>query len=214
MQSVISTLKAGGYYLGTNPTWGTGLAASIVTAYDATKPLVVIRNTSAPAAGATAQDLIPLWIRLICTAAGSSSTASDLALVLDPSNRYTSGGTSLVMAQTNSAIGETFGGTVHVGVIVAPAVGASVRYIGRAKVKTQASPCWALGDQVLITFGEVVAPFAAPPNGTATIIVPVQFPPVVIAGRNTTHSLLLHMWNTDNATTAPSFEVEVALMQL
>ena len=189
----LNALKAGAFFQATNPTFGTGIVSHLVTSYDATKPLLVIRNISAPAAGLKGPDVIPHYIRLICTATGSASTSSHIALVLDTIDRYTSGGTALTLACTHSAMDPLTDppqtaqiASLRFGVVTAPAASANVRQLGRAVVKVAAAPCWTVGDEIIINLG-----------------------PVAVAGRNTTHSLLLYMWNPGNTTTAPSFEVEV-----
>jgi hypothetical protein len=50
--------------------------------------------------------------------------------------------------------------------------------------------------------------FGGASSGAVTNIYPVGVGPVVL-GPGNNHSLLVHMWNPGNATTAPSWEVEV-----
>jgi hypothetical protein len=63
-----------------------------------------------------------------------------------------------------------------------------------------------VGDELVLRFGEGVDSQTI--NGAATVCITKHVGPVVLAGQN--HSLLLHMWNVANATTAPSWEVEAA----
>lgn len=45
-------------------------------------------------------------------------------------------------------------------------------------------------------------------SGSAAVKIAVNADPLVLQGQN--HCLLLHMWNPANATTAPSWEMEIA----
>lgn len=193
----------GTYFRATNPTFGTGIAMSIQTTWSATKPLLVIRNTSGSATGAT---LYLDYIRLICTAAGSSTTSSDLGMEIEAANRYTSGGTQLTPACANTGFTTSTIADLRFGVVTAASAGSN-RQIGRMTIKTQASPCWIVGDNVFINFGSNSGGLGAL-SGAAANLLTMDCGPVAL-GPNTNHSFLLHMWNTSNASTAPSWEVEV-----
>ena len=213
MKDELNALRSGAYWVAQGAI-GTAIVGQTGTSFSATAALLTISNARNPAAGLKAPDCIPDYIRLVCTAAGTGSTSVELALVLDTVERYSSGGTQLTAYQTNSAEDSTklagapaLGVNVWAGAVTAGAASAA-RLIGRAKAKTQAAPCLVVGDQFLITFGQVGIPISGLSSGSAASIYTVQFSPVLIAGRPTTHTLVLHMWMPSNSG-APSFEVEV-----
>jgi hypothetical protein len=184
----------------------TGIAQSIQTSFSATNAALVMVN------GSSTVRVIPHYIRLTCTAAGSSSTSSALAVAIDSANRYSSSGTDLTgfIVNSNTSLGPTSAVTVlRMGTVTASAAGAGTRYVANTQLKVQASPCWTVGDEVLLTFGDVVAgPAGGATNGAATLAIVKNMGPVVLGGQNA--SLLLHLWNPSNATTAPSWAIEMA----
>jgi hypothetical protein len=199
-----------------NPTMGTGIAMGIQTTFSATaNVLCIIRNTAAGGGRST----YLRYIRLINTVTGATTSASDIACTIDTANRYSSGGTQLVAGNNYSGSANVEATTVHFGACTAAAV-VTPRVVGRAKLKVQAATCWTIGDEVLLTFGGADAGGSGAGFGTglfATAVVGAvgihkAMGPVVL-GPGNNHSFLLHMWNTANATTAPSWEVEVGLFE-
>lgn len=194
----------GTYFKATNPTFGTGIAQSIQATWVATNAIAILRNTSASATGPT---IYPSFIRLICTAAGSTTSSGNLGITIDNSNRYSSGGSSLTPVNANMGSAVASVADVKFGAITATAASGSVRQVSRAQLKTQASPCWTIGDEVIIVFGD--------PNGeggnlsgTTTLRMAVPVGSVALPA-NANHSMIVHLWNTANVTTAPSWEVEM-----
>lgn len=194
----------GSYFKSCNPTMGTGIAMGIQTTFsDTANVLLIMRNSSSTV------KVYPHYIRLVCTAAGASTTASNLAVVLDTANRYSSGGTDLTTSAVNANTGSSAASVVDVlrfGAVTGAAASAK-RQVGRCMLKTQAAACWTVGDEVLIHFGpqEYGVGFV---SGTAATNFVKGLGPVVLGGQN--HCMLLHMWNVANATTPPSWEVECA----
>lgn len=202
---LLAWAEEGTYFRATNATLGTGIAMGIQTAWSATaNALLVMRSSSA------SKSIIPHYIRLINTVAGASTTSSRLAIALDVANRYNSGGTDLTgqIVNANSGLGPTsIVDVLRFGAVTAAAASAA-RYVSNMSLKAQAAPCWTVGDEVRIQF----APFGdADPgalSGAAALSIVKNVGPVVLRGQN--HCLLLHMWNPANATTAPSWEIEMA----
>lgn len=192
-------------YRVTNPTFGTGIAQSIVTGFVATSPLLTVFNSDS--AGGVSVHLD--YIKLINSVAGASSTSSQMGMVLDTVDRFTSGGSRLTTTpgavQPNSALSVTAKARIDFGVIVAAAATAA-RQISRDMVKTQASPCWTVGDEVYVKF-DTLDFSPALTSGAGTAIFGVPSGPVVIAPG---HTFLLYLWNVANAVTAPSWEIEMA----
>jgi len=193
-----------GLFRVTNPTPGTGIAQSIVTAFAAVSPLVTLFNGNA-AGGAS---IYPDYIKLICAAAGASSTSGQLAAVLDTVDRYTSGGSLLTPVNANMKSTVASGAVVHFGAIVAAAATAA-RLTGRDTIKTQAAPCWVVGDEIFIKFGNTDNTFG-PTNGAAPNLYPAPCGQVVVAPQS---SLLVYLWNPANAATPPSWELEMGYFE-
>lgn len=193
---------AGQYFRATNPTFGTGIAAGVVTSFVATSPLLTIVNGAAAGGVSLYLD----YIKLMNTAAGASSTQAHMGIVLDLTNRYSSGGTALTGASVNTGSSSTPSASIHFGAVTAAAASGNVRLLGRDIIKTQAAPCWVAGDEVFIKCENTDTPAGAT-SGAATAIYPAPCGPIIIAPG---HSFLLYQWNIANATTPPSWEVEVA----
>ncbi len=183
---------------------GAGVAQAITTSFSATAvPLVMVN-------GSATKRIIPHYIRLVNTAAGASTTSSLAAISIDSANRYASGGTDIsgLIYCTNSALGPTTSVSVlRVGTVTASAAGAGTRYLSNFALKVAAAPCWAVNDEVLITFGQGTGGAGSLSTTGATTIVK-DVGPVVLGGQD--DSLILHLWNVANATTAPSWAFEIA----
>lgn len=192
----------GQYFRATNPSFGTGIAAAVVTGFVATTPLMTIVNGASTGGVSIYLD----YIKLMCTAAGASSTQAHMGVVLDLTNRYSSGGTLLTGAPVNTGASTTAQASIHFGAVTATAASANVRLLGRDIIKTQATPCWVIGDEVFIKCENTDTPAGAT-NGAAANIYPAPAGPIIIAPG---HSFLLYQWNANNATTPPSWEVEIA----
>jgi hypothetical protein len=189
-----------------NATPGTGVAQAITTAFSATAVPLVLVN------GSATKRIIPHYIRLVNTAAGSTTTSSHFAISIDSANRYSSGGTDIsgLIYCANSALGPTTSVSVlRVGTVTASAAGGGTRYVSYGVLKTQAAPCWVVGDEVIITFGDPTgAGSMGLLSGAAAGAIVKAVGPVVLGGQD--DSLILHLWNPANATTAPSWAFEVA----
>lgn len=186
-----------------NATPLTGVAQAITTAFSATAvPLVMVN-------GSSTVRIIPHYIRLTCTAAGSTTSSSAFAISIDANNRYSSGGTDIsgLIYNCNTALGpSTAVSVLRIGAVTAAAAGAGTRYVSQGQLKVQAAPCWTVGDEIKLMFGDDGDP--GPSSGTTTLTICKNVGPVVLGGQNS--SLLLHLWNVANATTAPSWAWEIA----
>jgi hypothetical protein len=199
------------HYRATTPTRGTGIAISSAarTTWVATESTCIFRNT----AGAGGKYVIPLWVRLIYTNAGTVGTNAQWGLILDTINRYTSGGTTLSGATgANSAksdASDTPVCTVYGGALTTAAASAP-RQMGRGTSITRAAAtAHIVGDEVLFTFGAVGNAGYGVLAATAGRYV-VPFGQVAIAPG---HSAVLHYWSAAQ-TGAPQAEYEVAWMEL
>jgi hypothetical protein len=194
----------GKYFVAVNPTMGTGIAMGIQTTFNATANVLgILVNNAAAGSG---KRLYVDYIRLICTAAGTTTTASDLAVVVDNTNRYSSGGTQLTPVCVNADLTSlNTSALAYFGALTAAAANAA-RVVSRLRLKTQAAPCWVVGDSVFVKFSAQDGQGIGPTSGTAAQNIGLSAGPVIIGAGE---SVLFHMWNTANATTPPSFEVEI-----
>lgn len=207
-KEMLAWAQEGTYFRACNGTLGTGIDAGVQTSFSATaNALLVMVNSSAT------KKVIPHYIRLINTVAGASSISSRMAIKIDTATRYSANGTDLTtqIKCANSGLATAsvvtplrFGG-------VTAAAESSARTMANLQIKTQASPCWVVGDEVLISFlGDVIGGGMLL-SGAAASLISKDVGPVVIGGNGTAnHSMVVHMWNPSNAVTAPSWELEIA----
>ncbi len=187
----------GNYFRFGSPTPGTGIAMGIQTTFsDTANVLLLLYNGGS-------KRFVMDFLKLICAVAGASTTSSHVAIKIDNKDRYTSGGSDLTLAQPDGGSQPTTITKCKFGAITANAVG-DVRLVGRDTLKVVAAPCWAVNDQVTMSFGTMGQQSGGIAAATAGKI-PVAMGPVIIPPG---WSLLVHMANAANATTPPSWEVE------
>lgn len=208
-QGLYGLVDEGSYFKATNATPGTGIIHALTTAFSATAALLCLRNTDTEGAKRVYMD----YIRIVTGATAISMTAAtsiEMAVTVDNTNRYSSGGTSItpVNANMDSAQGSIV--NLNFGAVVLAAASGSVRLLSRAACVRRAAPAMVTGDQFLIDFGVVtvqtlaVAGAAAP--ATAATAYTIHLGPVIIGGGD---SLNFHLWYPAGATTAPTFEFEI-----
>lgn len=208
-QDLYAWAAQGSYFKATNATFGTGIGAGIQASFSATANLLLMMRN-----GSNTVRVIPHYIRLINTVAGASTTSSKLAIGIDSMpNRYASGGTDLrtQMYCTNSRLNRNSALTLLRAAAITGTASTSIRYTSNVLLKTAAAPCWTIGDEVKIYFGNnefVGEPVQHVVSGTAAVSIQKYVAPVVLTGSN--HTMSVHMWNVANATTAPSWEFEIA----
>lgn len=199
----------GALWTATNTTFGTGIALSSAarTTFSATEAALCLRNT-AIAGGHT---VFPLFLNLLCTAPGSTGSSAHFGLIVDPNNRYSSGGTALTAANANTGVLTSAVADVRVGNVTTLAA-VSPRQLARFVAKTASVPNWVIGDQLLLTFGDGFTTGQGLLAGDSPASqIPIMVPPVALApGGN--HSLLLHYW-APAQTVAPSFEVTLGWLE-
>jgi hypothetical protein len=193
----------GNYFRAGSPTPGTGIAMGIQTSFsDTANVLALLYNGGA-------KRVVMDFLKLICTAAGSTTTSAHVAVKIDNKNRYTSGGSALTPAQPDGGGQPASITNCRFGIIVATAVQAD-RLVGRDALKVAAAPCWAVNDQVMMSFG-TMGQQAGGIAATTAAKIPVALGPAIIRPG---WSLLVHLWNVANATTAPSWETEMGWWEL
>jgi hypothetical protein len=194
---------------------GTGTALGIQTTFSDTANVPLLLKNGEAAGGKT---YIPLYVRGRVTAAGQTTTSSEVSVEVDRINRYSSGGSSwtdgsgIYHGNPAATVAASLG-TVYYGAVTAAAAGANRQFIGSALVKVQTAPCFTVNDVLLVTFG-VPGSFTHVANviGAGSTVETIHIPMVACAVPPG-GSLLLHLANVANATTPPSVEWELAWVE-
>lgn len=197
-------LREGGeYYVASNPTPGTGLATvAAPTAFDETKAFVTVRNEDALTTG---KSIIPDYLKLICTAAGTAGASTHLTVGLDsdePNTKWTSGGTLLSPKAASGRNGSGGIAEIHAGALVTVA-GPDIRQVSNSIFRTVIP---VVGDEYLLVFGADAALVpSAVMNGTVPTKVVEQAPAVEIPPH---WVLSFYLW-LPSQSAASSWEVEL-----
>lgn len=206
--SVHALAEEGSLFVAQTATPGTGIVLSSATGttYSDTNGIVGINNLDTnPSLSGAGRNIIPLWLKLILTAAGTAGTDSHVASRLDRGARV-SGGTQLTgkcvnpCYSANDDVAAIFAGAITIG-----AATSEVRNAGRAEVRKAAAPGYIVGDVIQFVFGgvEQAAPQAITPTTAAIVTIPM--PAIVIPPG---WSWVLNEWMTAR-TAAQSAEVEL-----
>lgn len=173
----------------------TGIVPTVGTGLVATSPFITIYNSNVAGGPLCYLDYIDLINTANVTAAsGIASTAA--AVVIDPTNRYTSGGTSLTgnIVNTNMSVASASGVAVVCGAIVSPAASPLARtLVGFRNIRPAVSGTQAnvVGDQHLLNFGGVENNASGNITVANVNILPQSLPPVIIGPGQ---SALLYLW--------------------
>jgi hypothetical protein len=198
----------GAYFTGVNPTPGTGIIHALTTAWSATAALFCLRNTDAEGAKRIYVDYAKL---LTIGTAPTATTSIRLAITVDNTNRYSSGGTSITPKNVNMDSTQATIAALNFGAVVLTAASGSVRDIARESQPPRAAPALVTGDTFFYNFGQVSAESLATVGAAAPATAAAQFtaalPPVIIGGGD---SLNFHLYYPAAATTAPTYEFEIA----
>jgi hypothetical protein len=204
---VISDFKAavdeGSYFVGTNTTFGTGVAGPNAAAFSATSAVLSLLNKNGAGGARTYID----YIRLILTAIPTAGTRFDVAVTLDTIARATAGTPITLVNPNTDALGQSLG-TQAIYTPTVAAAGPNVRQAARATVKV-ATPV--VGDEYLLIFGCIEKAAALIPSATIAGRYIVPMPPLVLGGGGF-QTALLHLWSVTSSA-APSFEFEIGLLE-
>lgn len=198
----------GAYFTAVNPTPGTGIIHALTTSWSATAALFCLRNTDSAGGKRLYLDYVKL---LTISTAPTGTTSVRLAVTIDSTNRYSSGGTSITPKSVNMDVAPASIAALNFGAVVAAAASANVRDIAREAQPPRAAPALVSGDTFFYNFGQVtsesVGAIGSATPATAPSCFTAALPPVVIGPG---HSLLFHHYYPGAATTAPTFEFEIA----
>lgn len=198
----------GAYFKATNATVSTGIIHALTTSFSATAALFVLRNTDSEGAKRLYLD----YVKLMCIGTAPTATTSiDLAVKTDVINRYSSGGTAITPVNVNQDSSQATIAALNFGAITAAAESAA-RLICRNKFPARAAPALVSGDMIFYDFGvqggsPQVATVGAAAPATAQAMMYVPLGPVIIGGGD---SIVFHQFYPAAATTAPTFEFEIA----
>jgi hypothetical protein len=203
----------GSYFIQTTLTPGTGIIAhASLTAYDATKPTLLVKNNNA----AGGKRLYLDYIRLLESVAGAAATSFRYRMHADSVERYGSGGTALgaaassVKAATNPNMDSSASSAaqVYFGAVTANAAGSGERLLSNGVLRQGLGVA---GDQFTFLFGggkQMGASMLTP----LTTVMQDKFIPVhpVVLGPG--QSFLLHIFGAA-LTTAVTFELEMGYVE-
>lgn len=206
--SIHALVDEGSVYVATTATPGTGITSSSTTGntYSATQGIFGFNNKDvSPSLGGAGQDVIPLWLKMVITAAGANGTDEHFASVVDLGARV-SGGTQLTGKNVNPNFPALDDSTeIFTGVPTIAAATNQLRIMGRAEGRKAAAPAYIVGDVVTFVFGSVeqVQVQAITPTSAIGLVLPL---PAVVIGPGWSWCLL--EWMAARLTTAQSAEFE------
>lgn len=196
---------SGNYFIGVNPTPGTGIASNAApTALVETTPLFICYNGNT----GTSINIYPIFLRFKDTAASTGGTGINFTHSLDNANRLSSGGTALTLNAVNPGAKTKSNATVTVGALTASGKTSSQIPLGnlmfRPTVIDQA------GDQYEIQYGSPDGIGTGVDTAGTTILHLVKaVAPIVIPPG---WSYLVNIWKA-SMSAAVSFEVEFGFVE-
>ncbi len=104
----------GCFYNAVSPTPGTGIVGPVSTTWDETKAIFNLYN------GGTA-NIYPKFLRLHCTVIGTTGAGVRFTQTTDQGNRYSSGGTALVISNSNQNSSNRSGAQAQFGALTTTA---------------------------------------------------------------------------------------------
>lgn len=196
----------GSTFVTSTPTPGTAVALGVAaaTAFSATAPAILIRNTDSVGG----KDLIVRRLRLTSVGVNTTATSLECAVVVDSINRYVSGGAARTPVNTRAdsavaTISQFWDASVA---IVASAATASSRYIGRMKLRTGVNVA---GDCYSLAFGSEPTTETGALSGTVASLFALSMPALVIPPQG---SALIYLWSPAQ-TVAPTYEYTVETVE-
>lgn len=200
-----SLAEEGSYYVATNPTPGTAIAASIAGAYSATaSAYFYIRNTESASAAAPKRIILD-YIKLITAVIPANAVEWTCLGELDfGAARYTSGGSAITPVNVNTDVATASIATMYAGALTTVA-GVTKRIVLHSQ----------LGNKIPVVYDQYILTFGAPSMGGSAIAASgaayggrteIGGPPIVIGPAT---NFVLFMWGTTASATASQYEFEV-----
>lgn len=168
--------EEGSLFIAQTATPGTGitLTSATGTSFSDTQGIFGINNIG------TDLNVIPLWLKMVITAAGTAGTDDHYAGRLD-SGVVNSGGTATLTGRAcNPIYPNDSRASIIAGVPTIAAATGQRRYHGRAEGRKAAAPAYIVGDVVTILFGPVEQVQAQAITPTTAIGLVLPFPATII----------------------------------
>lgn len=219
----VSSVRLGDIFSARHPTFGAGGSTAFAqpaggqATLAPTKAFFLMQTAPQSASYGKHLAVIPLYIKLVCTAAGTGGTNLRGLVVADGGARFSSGGTGLSFANYHTTqpayqsptllvdLTRLFAGDITLASEIAP------NYCGELLLKN-AIP--AVGDIFYIMFGIPgmlnITPVTI--GGSANVYVQHVAPIALGTGTATGHSLVLHLWEQAQSV-GGSFQLEVAWIE-
>jgi len=166
----------GSLFVAQTPTPATGIVISAATGttYGDTQAIFGVNNLD------PALDVIPLWLKLIITAAGTAGTDDHFAGRLDVGAGI-SGGTAVLTGKAADPLyANDASAQIYAGVPAVAAATNSVRRHGRAEGRKAAAPAYIVGDVITFIFGAIEAVQAQAITPTTAIGLVLHMPATII----------------------------------
>lgn len=193
----------GSYYVATNPTPGTAIVHVVLTAFDDTKPYLIIRNNDSPV-DPLAKRIYLDYIKFLVAVVPASATIWGYVATLDFSTwaaRYTSGGSAITPVNVNGDISVPSVAAIQVGAITAVA-GASSRKVSRGTLRGVIPT---INDVEVIQFGSHEGGGSMATAAASGRMVETAPPVIVGPGQN----FALNLFGAGNSATPAQFEFEI-----
>lgn len=191
--------QEGSYFVALNATIGTPVALGVAaaTAFSATAPAFLIRNTE----GAGGKDIVLKKLSLLSVGVNTTGTDLNCAVVVDSTNRLSSGGLAATIsnARADSGIGTIAALFSATTAIVATAAGGTARSVFRTRIRNAINVA---GDLFKISFGAEPTTQTGLLSGAAAALYAHCAPPVVVPPGG---SALIYLWSAAQ-TAAPTYE--------
>jgi hypothetical protein len=188
----------GSYFKATNPTFGTGVAAAITTAFSATAGYFCLFNGDSAGGKRIYLD----YLTMICNTVPATATSFQFGITLDSINRWSSAGSAITPVNSNQDDATSAIGVLHAGALVLAAASGSVRSHSRG-VFFGAIPV--VQSSYTLNFGTFDNQ-SGTLGGTVASQISDGCGPVVLGPGQ---SLNFHTWWPGNATTAGVWEFEL-----
>lgn len=193
----------GVFYTAVTPTPGTGVVGPVSTTWDETKAIFSVYN------GGNV-NIAPRYLRLHTTVVGTTGTGVRFTQALDQGNRYSSGGTALVVNNTNMNSANRSGAQINFGALTTTAASTQRRLISNKLFKSDAIEV--INETYQLSWGspaQLEDPSSLINNAATLAHTTYGFGPVTIGPGQT---FLIHQWRAA-ITVGITFEVEFGFVE-
>lgn len=197
----------GSYFVATNPTPGTPVSFVINTSVSETAGnLLYIKNNDSIGNG-RAKRIYVDFIRLINGTAAAAATSSHYFIKVDRVDRYTTGGTQLTPSNSNTDQASSSVAQIFMGAITTATPSPSIRTLSRGVLR--ASIPLTL-DETIFKFGGVEGAGSVSLSAAGAQRMTIPCPPVILGPQA---NMCLQVWNPGNSVTAPTYEIEIGIIE-